>query len=238
VRTTSAFIKAVVFVAALVFGVPAVAAPRGASHGRGTSVVKAKAKAKATRKKTARRGRKRRPVFRGHGVFNGLREAPLPRPSGNIHLYSVNFRDEVKVNIFRPDGSYDEDAIMKLNYFVRSRGAGTERMVEPRLYEILSLIYDHYGGRVLEFVSGFRDQPRATSYHYLASAMDMRVRGVSIRTLRNYVKTLDTGGMGLGIYPRTGFIHVDVRPEPSYYWTDWSGHSRGRKKARRKVPRS
>ena len=90
---------------------------------------------------------------------------------------------------------------------------------------------------VLEFVSGFRDQPRETSYHYLGSAMDLRVRGISVRELRDFVRTLDTGGMGLGLYPRVGFIHVDVRPEPSYYWVDWSGHSRP-KRSSRKVPRS
>ena len=28
--------------------------------------------------------------------------------------------------------------------------------------------------------------------------------------------------MGIGIYPRAGFVHVDIRPEPSYRWTDYS----------------
>ena len=34
--------------------------------------------------------------------------------------------------------------------------------------------------------------------------------------------SLDTGGMGLGIYPRAGFVHVDMRPEASYRWVDYS----------------
>ena len=42
------------------------------------------------------------------------------------------------------------------------------------------------------------------------------------RVLRNFVKGLDTGGMGIGIYPHAGFIHVDVRPEPSFRWVDYS----------------
>jgi hypothetical protein len=34
--------------------------------------------------------------------------------------------------------------------------------------------------------------------------------------------------MGLGIYPATGFVHLDFRApgEPSFRWTDWSGHSK------------
>lgn len=226
--------RVVPLLAALLLGAPAVAAPPSAGSGRSAVSRPAAGKGKA-----AKKGKGRRSVFRGHGVFNGLRVGAPPRPSGKLHLYSVNHRDEVKVSIYKDDGSYDEDAIMKLNHFVRARSAGTSRMIEPRLYEILSHIYDQFGEKVLEFVSGFRDQPRATSYHYLGSAMDMRVRGVSVRELRDFVKTLDTGGMGLGLYPRVGFIHVDVRPEPSYYWVDRSGHRTGKKaKAARKVPRS
>jgi uncharacterized protein YcbK (DUF882 family) len=214
---------------ALLTGVPA-----------GAASAKTKARHGADRTQAGRKASrgKARAIFQGRAAGEGgLRREPLPRPSGHIHVYSINYRDEVEVNIFRPDGSYDEEAISKLNHFVRSRGADTERSIEPRLYEILSHIYDHYGGRVLEFVSGFRDQPRGTSYHYLGSAIDLRVRGVPVRELRDFVRTLDTGGMGLGLYPRVGFIHVDVRPEPSYYWTDYSGHAKP-KRARAKVPSS
>ena len=28
--------------------------------------------------------------------------------------------------------------------------------------------------------------------------------------------------MGIGIYPVTGFVHIDVRPPPSYRWIDYS----------------
>ena len=224
----------VLLAAALLLGAPALAAPPSA--GSGKSVVRGHSGKSG---KAGKKGKGRRSSFRGHGVFNGLRVGAPPRPSGKIHIYSVNHRDEVKVNIFKDDGSYDEEAITKLNHFVRARSAGTERPIEPRLYEILSHIYDQFGEKTLEFVSGFRDQPRATSYHYLGSAMDMRVRGVSIYELRSFVKTLDTGGMGLGVYPRVGFIHVDVRPEPSYYWVDRSGHRTSKKaKLAKKVPRS
>jgi uncharacterized protein YcbK (DUF882 family) len=242
VRVQSATVRVVLLVAALFSGASATAAPPSAGSGKSAGAVNRPAAGAVSRPATgkgARRGKARQALFRGRGVFNGLRVGAPSRPSGKIHIYSVNYRDEVEVNILRDDGSYDEEALTKLNHFVRARGADTERIIEPRLYEILSHIYDHFGEKVLEFVSGFRDQPRATSYHYLGTAMDMRVRGVSVRELRDFVQTLDTGGMGLGIYPRVGFIHVDIRPEPSYYWVDRSGHSSGKKaKLAKKVPRS
>jgi hypothetical protein len=56
--------------------------------------------------------------------------------------------------------------------------------------------------------------------------MDIRIKGVSINEMYAYAQTLDPGGMGMGIYPNTGFVHVDYRApgEPSYRWVDLSGH--------------
>ena len=34
------------------------------------------------------------------------------------------------------------------------------------------------------------------------------------------LRSLDPGGMGIGIYPRAGFVHVDVRAAPSARWID------------------
>ena len=28
--------------------------------------------------------------------------------------------------------------------------------------------------------------------------------------------------MGIGLYPRSGFVHIDVRSPPSYRWIDYS----------------
>ena len=86
---------------------------------------------------------------------------------------------------------------------------------------MLSRIYDHFGKRI-ELVSGFRNQQRTSSFHFHGSASDIRIPGISDNVLHKFVTSLDTGGMGIGIYPRAGFIHVDIRPEPSYRWTDYS----------------
>ena len=86
---------------------------------------------------------------------------------------------------------------------------------------MLSRIYDHFGKRI-ELVSGFRNQKRTSSFHFHGSASDIRIPGVSDKVLHKFVQSLDTGGMGIGIYPRAGFVHVDIRPEPSYRWTDYA----------------
>ena len=67
--------------------------------------------------------------------------------------------------------------------------------------------------------------------HLYSMATRQEVLGVIRRTKRDvnkemyaYAESLDAGGMGIGIYPRSGFIHVDFRApgEPSYRRTDYS----------------
>src|SRR3954471_5753304 len=58
-----------------------------------------------------KRGKKkgRRPLVSGRVVPDDqLRTTPLGRPSGELHVFSVNnAKDEADVNIYNDDGSYD-----------------------------------------------------------------------------------------------------------------------------------
>ena len=190
-------------------------------NGGGDAIAGSRKKAK---KKSHGKKKKDR-YFSGHGVDReALRAEPVPKPSGDLWLYSPNFREEVRVNIYDPSGGFDEAALAELDHIFRCKRTGEQRAVDPRLYETVSVIQDHFGGKRIELVSGFRFQENETSRHFHASAADMRIEGVSIRELYDFAETLDTGGMGIGIYPRSGFVHVDWRApgEPSYRWTDRS----------------
>jgi uncharacterized protein YcbK (DUF882 family) len=163
-----------------------------------------------------------------HAAFSGrlaspdeLRDEPLDTPSGKIELYAVNFGEALSVDLYDEDGAYNPDALDQLNHFWRCKRTGTEKAIDPRLYVMLSRIYDHFGKRI-ELVSGFRNQKRTSSFHFHGSASDIRIPGISDKVLHKFVSSLDTGGMGIGIYPRAGFVHIDIRPEPSYRWTDYS----------------
>lgn len=174
--------------------------------------------------------------FAGHNAAKStLRTDPLERPSGDISVLSNNLQEEVKVNIYAADGSFDEAALAQLDEVFRCKRSHEVRAVDPRLYEQMSRIYDHFGGKQIELVSGFRFKERESSRHWHASAMDIRIVDVTIRELYDYAESLDLGGMGIGIYPNSDFVHVDYRApgEPSYRWTDRSypeGHGKKSKK--------
>ena len=71
-------------------------------------------------------------------------------------------------------------------------------------------------------ISGHRDDRHesATSPHWQGRAADIIVPGISSRRVWEYVQTY--GRVGVGRYPVSGFVHVDVR-NASFFWEDVSG---------------
>ena len=203
-------------IATLLFGVDAGAAPHTPAP-------------PSARPRLSQGRQKAKKRHRGGGKFVGhlvpaseLRTEPLPAPSGHLEFFSINEQRGLAVDLYTEDGSFSESALDELNHFFRCKRTRTEKPIDPRLFETLSRIADHFNGARIELVSGFRNQERETSFHFRGSASDIRLEGVSERELHRYVATLDTGHQGLGIYPRAGFIHVDIRPA-SFRWVDTTG---------------
>jgi hypothetical protein len=100
---------------------------------------------------------------------------------------------------------------------------GRSRGIHPRLLRQLATVSDHFGGRRIQVISGFRPFRRGQwtphSNHNVGKAIDFRVEGVPNRVLRDFCRTLPQ--TGCGYYPRSVFVHMDVREE-SAYWVDWS----------------
>lgn len=227
------------------FAIPGGASVAEAGRGkkpRGTTRVCTTATTNKAGKKKSKKTCRRVAMFSGHAAAKAtLRDEPLSRPSGNIAVTSDNLREQVQVNIYSEDGSFNDGALAKLDEVFRCKRTGETRAVDPRLYEMLSRIYDRFGSKTIELVSGFRFYERASSRHFHASAMDIRIPGVSLGDLHSYAVSLDPGGMGIGIYPNAGFIHFDYRApgDPSYRWTDRSGSgssAKGKRKTTRTKP--
>jgi hypothetical protein len=96
------------------------------------------------------------------------------------------------------------------------------KLADAGLLTRLQGIADHYKGKKIAVVSGYR--PTAKSgYHKDARALDVHVDGVKNEDLATFCRSLpDTG---CGYYPKSSFVHVDVRPKGTghVYWIDASG---------------
>src|SRR5689334_3097114 len=101
--------------------------PAAAAAGSEASAGPSDDGASSGRASRKRRGKSRRgkhgPKFSGRVVNeNELRTDPLPRPSGNLEIVSVNnSSDHAKVNIYNKDGSYSLTALDELNEVLRCR---------------------------------------------------------------------------------------------------------------------
>jgi uncharacterized protein YcbK (DUF882 family) len=96
------------------------------------------------------------------------------------------------------------------------------RAPEPRLALLIAAISDHFGGREIRIVSGYRNAGGRTSResrHVHRAAVDIQVKGVPKRAIWDFCRSLQQ--TGCGFYPRSVFVHVDVRDHEAQ-WVDWS----------------
>ncbi len=144
-----------------------------------------------------------------------------PRATSFI-IRAVNTGESVTVRMLG-DRPTDESA-RALNHLLRCTRTQKEHDIDPRLVAVLSHLAEATGGD-LELVSGYRapKNARDKSFHTQGMAADVRVPGVRTWDLRKLAEGQHVPG--LGYYPTSKMVHVDVRDVP-YKWTDWSGPSR------------
>lgn len=90
--------------------------------------------------------------------------------------------------------------------------------VSPRLLDLVYRAMRHFDAPLVHLISGYRAD-RAGSRHTQGRAIDMVLPGVSNEELAAYVRQF--GFVGVGVYPKSGFVHLDVR-DTSFFWLDQS----------------
>jgi uncharacterized protein YcbK (DUF882 family) len=98
---------------------------------------------------------------------------------------------------------------------------GSRPRVDPRLIALLADVSEHFGGKPMRVVSGWRDHSYfEDSRHKHSQAVDFSIPGVANTVLRDYLRRFRN--CGVGYYPNSSFVHLDVR-ETAAYWVDYAG---------------
>jgi uncharacterized protein YcbK (DUF882 family) len=140
--------------------------------------------------------------------------------SGRFTLESVNTGERIEVVIDLATGEPDVQSYRGLRKVMRCLRTGAETQIDPRLIELLYQIAQRTR-RTIQLVSGFRAPMFSTadlSYHTRGMAADIRIPGMTPLMVRDLV--LSMGVKGVGYYPVSQFVHVDVREQRSY-WIDY-----------------
>lgn len=142
---------------------------------------------------------------------------PDPR---RVALHNLHTGESLSA-VYWENGAYVPDAVAALNKVLRDYRTGDVHMMNPDLYEILNAVSDRVENRApFQIISGYRsphtnamlhsrsDGVAAHSLHMEGMAMDIRVEGVALDRLHKAALSLKRGGVGY--YPTSNFVHVDV----------------------------
>ena len=158
-------------------------------------------------------------------AWSALGDIPLPERS--LSLYNPNTKESINT-VYWEEGNYVSQALVEINHIMRDRLTGQTKPIDANLLDLLFALRTTLEiDRPLHIISGYRSpktnallrkrgKPAAkNSYHLQGKAVDIRVPGYRLSALRQ-VSTKLRGG-GVGYYPRSRFLHVDVGPVR--YWT-------------------
>jgi uncharacterized protein YcbK (DUF882 family) len=147
-----------------------------------------------------------------------------PARLARVTYYNINSRRRVTVIPVDRRGRVRAEATRRIALLLRDRKARRQRRPHPRLVRMLALVGAHYAPRRIEIVSGYRapSSRKSKSPHAKALACDFRVAGVSNAQLRDHLRRTFKK-IGVGYYPNSVFVHLDVRRKRSAFWVDYSG---------------
>jgi uncharacterized protein YcbK (DUF882 family) len=128
--------------------------------------------------------------------------------------------------VYRIGNTYLPDALEKLNYFLRDHNTQDVSNYDPKEFDVLHAMMARLGklNGMIDIVCGYRtpetnetlrqNSPQTGvaehSQHMEGHAIDLRVPGVATAKLRDAALSLRAGGVGY--YPVSQFVHVDVGP--------------------------
>lgn len=118
-------------------------------------------------------------------------------------------------------GTYVPDALSAVNRVLRDFRTGEIHPIEPKLLDLLTHLQAKLGvSRPFQVISGYRSPATnaklhaasngvaTKSLHMQGKAIDIRLSGVELADLRDAALDLQLGGVGY--YPGSDFVHVDV----------------------------
>jgi uncharacterized protein YcbK (DUF882 family) len=155
--------------------------------------------------------------------------APTPRdapPVRELSFYSIH-TDETMTAAYRQDGRLLPDGVAQLDYVLRDYRTGEVRPIAPALLDLVHELKQALDYRQpIGVISGYRSPETnamlaarskdvaKNSYHLRGMAVDIRMPGRPLTELRDAALRLRRGGVGY--YPESDFVHVDVGPVRSW----------------------
>ncbi|WP_297516108.1 DUF882 domain-containing protein [uncultured Caulobacter sp.] len=139
-----------------------------------------------------------------------------------VHLHNVHTGEKLEA-VYWERGAYVPDAVNALDKVLRDYRNDEVHPMNPGLYDILDQVAKKTGTKgPFQVISGYRSpatnkmlsersgEVAKHSLHMEGEAMDIFLEDVDLKYVR--AAALDLGRGGVGYYPTSNFVHVDVGP--------------------------
>lgn len=154
-------------------------------------------------------------------AYGAAGHAQTPAADRTIRLYHTHTQERLEV-VYRRGTEYISDALARLDTFLRDHRTGEIHHFDPCLFDLLSDLVSLSGrpNSEIDIICGYRTPSSneflrthttgvaKNSLHMQAEAIDIRLPGLKTSKLRDLALSLARGGVGY--YPASDFIHVDV----------------------------
>ena len=154
----------------------------------------------------------------GLGATAALANAPVKR----IALHNLHTGDALDA-VYWERGAYLPDVLARVNHVLRDFRTGDTHPMNPRLLDLLDILSARLEARApFQVISGYRSPKTnamlhretpgvaSQSLHMQGMAIDIRLPGTELGRLHRAALSLNGGGVGY--YPQSDFVHVDVGP--------------------------
>jgi uncharacterized protein YcbK (DUF882 family) len=151
--------------------------------------------------------------------------AAQAKPLNDVrHAFVHNLHTGDTLNaVYYENGAYVPDALHAAMKVLRDWRSGEEHFMDPRLFDLMHKLRGKIEVRgPFQIVSGYRSaktnalmrlhshEVAEHSQHILGKAVDIGLEGAELSRLHRAALSLRAGGVGY--YPKSGFVHVDVGP--------------------------
>ena len=146
-------------------------------------------------------------------------EDPGFTPEGRpiLVLEILNTEERIEIAPTRDDGGWSDGDLERASHALRDPRNGHEKPIDPRVLDLAYRVQVHFQAKALRVISCVR---RGVSKHAKGRAIDIVVPGARDEEVARFARSF--GYVGVGLYTRSGFVHIDTRPR-SYFWVDSSG---------------
>jgi len=142
-------------------------------------------------------------------------------PDRSLSFYNTHTGESEAVAYCR-SGCLVPASLEKIDHILRDHRTGETKPMDARLLDLLHALARKTGADApFHVISGYRSPQTnaalrgdggggvaSNSLHLVGKAIDIRVPGIKLRDL--YRAAVDLRGGGVGIYPGSDFVHIDV----------------------------